>query len=98
MKGRYTERAEKVLAIAHNEAKRMGHQLVGTEHILLGLIQEGEGIAAQTLIGMGLDLDKIRSKFKQITGGVQPFKGEWGLPPELKGFWSWRMKRHTVKM
>ena len=41
MKGRYTERAEKVLKIAHTEAKAMGHQVVGTEHILLGLIQEG---------------------------------------------------------
>ena len=54
MKGRYTERAEKVLKIAHTEAKAMGHQVVGTEHILLGLIQEGEGIAAQALICHGL--------------------------------------------
>ncbi len=84
MKGRYTERAEKVLAIAHNEAKRMGHQVVGTEHILLGLIQEGEGIAAQALIGMGLDLEKIRSQVEQIAGVGQPFNGEVGLTPRVK--------------
>jgi ATP-dependent Clp protease ATP-binding subunit ClpC len=84
MKGRYTERAEKVLEIAHNEAKRMGHQVVGTEHILLGLIQEGEGIAAQALIGMGLDLDKIRGQVELIAGVGQPFIGEVGFTPRVK--------------
>ncbi|TGE31538.1 ATP-dependent Clp protease ATP-binding subunit [Desulfosporosinus sp. Sb-LF] len=84
MKGRYTERAEKVLAIAHNEAKRMGHPVVGTEHILLGLIQEGEGIAAQALTGMGLDLDKIRSQVEQITGVGQPNNGEVAFTPRVK--------------
>ncbi|TGE35993.1 ATP-dependent Clp protease ATP-binding subunit [Desulfosporosinus fructosivorans] len=84
MKGRYTERAEKVLTIAHDEAKRMGHQIVGTEHILLGLIQEGEGIAAQALVGMGLDLVKIRSQVEEIAGLGQPFNGEVGLTPRVK--------------
>jgi len=84
MKGRYTERAQKVLAIAHSEAKRMGHQVVGTEHVLLGLIQEGEGIAAQALIAMNLDLAKIRSQVEQITGVGQPFKGEVGFTPRVK--------------
>ena len=84
MKGRYTERAEKVLAIANSEAKRMGHQVVGTEHILLGLIQEGEGIAAQALTGMGLDLVKIRGQVEQIAGVGQPFTGEVGLTPRVK--------------
>ena len=84
MKGRYTERAEKVLKIAHTEAKAMGHQVVGTEHILLGLIQEGDGIAAQALIAMGLDLDKIRSQVEQIAGIGQPFNGEVGFTPRVK--------------
>lgn len=84
MKGRYTERAEKVLAIAHAEAKRMGHQVVGTEHILLGLIQEGEGIAAQALIGMNLDLAKIQNQIEQITGIGQPMAGEIGFTPRVK--------------
>ncbi|SHI71395.1 ATP-dependent Clp protease ATP-binding subunit [Desulfosporosinus lacus] len=84
MKGRYTERAEKVLAIAHDAAKRMGHQVVGTEHILLGLIQEGEGIAAQALTGMNLDLAKIQNQIEQITGVGQPIKGEVGFTPRVK--------------
>jgi ATP-dependent Clp protease ATP-binding subunit ClpC len=84
MKRRYTERAQKVLTIAHNEAKRMGHQVVGTEHILLGLIQEGEGIAAQALIGMGLDLNKIRSQIEQMVGVGQPYNGDVGLTPRVK--------------
>ncbi|MDO0823686.1 ATP-dependent Clp protease ATP-binding subunit [Desulfosporosinus nitroreducens] len=84
MKGRYTERAEKVLAIAHDAAKRMGHQVIGTEHILLGLIQEGEGIAAQALTGMNLDLAKIQNQIEQITGVGQPSKGEVGFTPRVK--------------
>lgn len=84
MKGRYTERAEKVLSIAHSEAKRMGHQVVGTEHILLGLIKEGEGIAAQALTGMNLDLAKIQNQIEQITGVGQPAKGEVGFTPRVK--------------
>lgn len=84
MKGRYTERAQKVLAIAHSEAKRMGHQVVGTEHVLLGLIQEGEGIAAQALIAMNLDLAKIHSQVEQIAGVGQPFKGDVGFTPRVK--------------
>ncbi|MCO1602606.1 ATP-dependent Clp protease ATP-binding subunit [Desulfosporosinus nitroreducens] len=84
MKGRYTERAEKVLAIAHDAAKRMGHQVIGTEHILLGLIQEGEGIAAQALTGMNLDLAKIQNQIEQITGVGQPSKGKVGFTPRVK--------------
>ncbi len=84
MKERYTERAKKVLALAHSEAKRMGHQVVGTEHILLGLIQEGEGIAAQVLKGMGLDLAKIRSQVEDVTGVGQPVKGDVGFTPRVK--------------
>ncbi|AFQ42275.1 ATP-dependent Clp protease ATP-binding subunit [Desulfosporosinus meridiei] len=84
MKGRYTERAQKVLAIAQEEAKRMGHQVVGTEHVLLGLIQEGEGIAAQALTGMNLDLAKILSQIEQITGVGQAIKGEVGFTPRVK--------------
>ena len=84
MKGRYTERAQKVIAIAHSEAKRMGHQVVGTEHILLGLIQEGEGIAAQVLTGLGLDLPKIQNQVEQIAGVGKPFNGEVGLTPRVK--------------
>ncbi|WP_088186975.1 ATP-dependent Clp protease ATP-binding subunit [Desulfosporosinus sp. FKA] len=84
MKGRYTERAEKVLMIAQSEAKRMGHKVVGTEHILLGLIQEGEGIAAQALKNLGLDLEKIRKMVEEVTGVGQPNVGAVELTPRVK--------------
>lgn len=84
MNGRFTERAEKVLKIAHAEAKRMGHQVVGTEHILLGLIEEGEGIAAQALKAMNLDLEKIRSQVEQVAGVGQPSNAEIYLTPRVK--------------
>ncbi|MGC7871211.1 ATP-dependent Clp protease ATP-binding subunit [Desulfosporosinus sp. SYSU MS00001] len=84
MKGRYTERAEKVLMIAQSEAKRMGHKVVGTEHILLGLIQEGEGIAAQALKNLGLDLEKVRTVVEEITGVGQPNMGAVELTPRVK--------------
>ena len=84
MKSRYTERAQRVLEIAHDEAKQMGHQFVGTEHILLGLLEEGEGIAAQALIGMGLDLDKIRGQISQIVEIGPPYIGKVGLTPRVK--------------
>lgn len=84
MKGRFTERAEKVLTLAQGEAQKMGHQVVGTEHILLGLIQEGEGVAAKALTGIGLDLGKIRSQVEQMVGTGEPFNGEVGLTPRVK--------------
>ncbi|AFM39312.1 ATPase with chaperone activity, ATP-binding subunit [Desulfosporosinus acidiphilus SJ4] len=84
MKGRYTERAEKVLTIAENEAKRMGHKVVGTEHILLGLIEEGEGIAAQALKGLGLDPVKVRTMVEEVTGVGQPNTGTVELTPRVK--------------
>lgn len=51
-----------MLALAQEEAVRLGHNNIGTEHILLGLIREGEGIAAKALIGLGLGLEKFRMK------------------------------------
>jgi len=56
MFGRFTERAQKVLALAQQEAIRLGHNNIGTEHILLGLIREGEGIAAKALQELGLEV------------------------------------------
>ncbi len=54
MFGRFTERAQKVLALSQEEAIRLGHSNIGTEHILLGLVREGEGIAAKALQGLAL--------------------------------------------
>ncbi|HJV47573.1 MAG TPA: ATP-dependent Clp protease ATP-binding subunit [Bacillota bacterium] len=68
MFGRFTERAQKVLALAQEEAVRLGHKNIGTEHILLGLVREGEGIAAKALQALGLGLDKIQGEVESLIG------------------------------
>jgi ATP-dependent Clp protease ATP-binding subunit ClpC len=71
MFGRFTERAQKVLALAQEEAVRLGHNNIGTEHILLGLIREGEGIAAKALTALGLGPDKIQKEVEALIGRGQ---------------------------
>jgi ATP-dependent Clp protease ATP-binding subunit ClpC len=68
MFGRFTERAQKVLALAQEEAIRLGHNNIGTEHILLGLIKEGDGIAAKALQALNLDMEKIQSEVETLIG------------------------------
>ncbi|RBW67727.1 ATP-dependent protease ATP-binding subunit ClpC [Bacillus taeanensis] len=68
MFGRFTERAQKVLALAQEEAIRLGHNNVGTEHILLGLIREGEGIAAKALVALGLSPEKVQEEVEALIG------------------------------
>ena len=84
MNGRFTEKAQKVLVLAREEAKRMGHKVVGTEHILLGLIQEGEGLAAKSLMGVGLEMEKIRAQIEELVGINEPFPGDVGFTPRVK--------------
>ncbi|RNC62765.1 MAG: Negative regulator of genetic competence ClpC/MecB [Candidatus Dichloromethanomonas elyunquensis] len=84
MAGRFTQRAERVFLLAESIAKRMGHKVIGTEHLLLGLMEEGEGIAAQALRELGLDSEKINAKIIHISGINQPIKGEVGLSPRVK--------------
>src|SRR5215472_2552299 len=62
----FTERVRKVLAMAREEAARLHHEYVGTEHILLGLIREGEGVAAQVLQNLSVELDDIQQKTEQM--------------------------------
>ncbi|GAE26003.1 ATP-dependent Clp protease [Halalkalibacter wakoensis JCM 9140] len=71
MFGRFTERAQKVLALAQEEAVRLGHNNIGTEHILLGLIREGEGIAAKALQALGLGSEKIQKEVESLIGKGQ---------------------------
>ncbi|WP_062349752.1 ATP-dependent protease ATP-binding subunit ClpC [Bacillus kwashiorkori] len=66
--GRFTERAQKVLALAQEEAIRLKHVNVGTEHILLGLVREGEGIAAKALFAIGLTPEKIQQEVEDLIG------------------------------
>ena len=69
MFNRFTERARKVILLAKEEAKRFNHDYIGTEHILLGLVREGEGVAAAVLENLGLDPEKIRIEVEKL---VQP--------------------------
>ena len=76
----FTERGKKVVQLAHREALRLGNDVIGTEHILLGLIAEGEGVAAHVLGGFGLDLDGLRSRVEAIVGRGEPKERPVDLP------------------
>ena len=65
---KFTERARKVLSLAQEEAQRFNHHYIGTEHLLLGLVREGEGVAARVLTNMGVELHKVRSAVEFIIG------------------------------
>lgn len=68
MSSRFTEHAQRVFLIAQEEAHKLNHAYVGTEHVLLGLICLGEGVAAQILSNLGIDLRKVRSEVEKIVG------------------------------
>lgn len=68
MFGRFTQRVQKVFLLAQEEAKSFNHNVIGTEHILLGLVREGGGIAAKVLISMGVDLNRIRMEIEKLIG------------------------------
>src|SRR5919198_489182 len=91
---KFTERAREALSLARDEAKRFNHNYIGTEHILLGLLREGEGVAALVLTRMGVGLDAIRDEVERIIGGgdrrivgeagLTRIVGEVGLTPRAK--------------
>ena len=72
----FTPRAKKVLELSLREALQLGHNYIGTEHILLGLIREGEGVAAQVLQKLGADLNRVRQQVIQLLSGYTGGKGE----------------------
>ena len=67
----FTPRAKKVLELSLREALQLGHNYIGTEHILLGLLREGEGVATQVLMKLGADLNKVRQQVIQLLSGYQ---------------------------
>ena len=83
---KFSERARRVLSLAQEEAIRFNHNYIGTEHILLGLVRENEGVAARVLANMNVDLQKVRSAVEFIIGrGERPVSGEnIGLTPRAK--------------
>ena len=85
MFGRFTERAQRVMVLSQEEARRLGHSVVGTEHILLGLIAEGEDVAARALLSLGISIDQVRAEVERIIGrGEKPTEGPIGFTPRSK--------------
>ena len=80
----FTPRAKKVLELSLREALQLGHNYIGTEHILLGLIREGEGVAAQVLVKLGADLSRVRQQVIQLLSGYQGGAGK-GEPQAASG-------------
>jgi ATP-dependent Clp protease ATP-binding subunit ClpC len=82
---KFSERARRVLSLANEEAQRFNHNYIGTEHILLGLVRETDGVAAKVLSNLGVELDKVRSAVEFIIGrGEKTTSGEKGLTPRTK--------------
>jgi hypothetical protein len=82
---KFTERARKVLAYAQEEAQRFNHNYIGTEHILLGLVREGNGVAAKVLLRLGVNLADVRREVEMIIGrGDRIVLGEIGFTPRSK--------------
>ncbi|HJM89478.1 MAG TPA: ATP-dependent Clp protease ATP-binding subunit [Dehalococcoidia bacterium] len=82
---KFTERARRVLTLAQEEAQRFNHNYIGTEHLLLGLVREGDGVAAKVLSNLGVELNKVRSAVEFIIGrGDKQSSGEIGLTPRAK--------------
>src|SRR5213595_2904602 len=82
----FTPRAKKVLELSLREALQLGHNYIGTEHILLGVIREGEGVAAQVLVKLGVDLNRVRQQVDLLLHGYQGKEpAAAGPPPEAAG-------------
>ncbi len=82
---RFTERARKVMQLAQEEAQHLHHNYIGTEHLLLGLLREGEGVAGKVLTRLGVDLEQARQAGEGIVGrGDHLVSGEIGLTPRAK--------------
>ena len=80
----FTPRAKKVLELAAEEARSLGHNYIGTEHILLGLIREGEGVASQVLMNSGLDLNMVRNQVMNFLGSATPGYSQSGQKIKTK--------------
>ena len=82
---RFTDRARRVVVLAQEEARMLNHNYIGTEHILLGLIHEGEGVAAKALESMGISLTAVRAQVEETIGqGQNPTSGHIPFTPRAK--------------
>jgi ATP-dependent Clp protease ATP-binding subunit ClpC len=81
----FTPKAKKVMELAMDEAVSLGHNYIGTEHLLLGLLREGEGIASQVLMNLGLDISKVRNEVMKLLGSTTPGFGITPKPTMARG-------------
>src|SRR6516165_9036900 len=82
---RFTDRARRVVVLAQEEARMLNHNYIGTEHLLLGLIHEGEGVAAKALESLGISLEAVRQQVEQVIGqGQQAPSGHIPFTPRAK--------------
>jgi ATP-dependent Clp protease ATP-binding subunit ClpC len=82
---RFTDRARRVVVLAQEEARMLNHNYIGTEHILLGLIHEGEGVASKALESLGISLESVREQVQEIIGqGQQAPSGHIPFTPRAK--------------
>ncbi|MDR3589444.1 MAG: ATP-dependent Clp protease ATP-binding subunit [Negativicutes bacterium] len=84
MLNKFTERARRVLALAQQEAARLGHGYIGTEHLLLGLVHEGEGVAAKALGSLNIDLESLRAQVEHTIGRGDAKQAEMSYTPRAK--------------
>jgi hypothetical protein len=106
----FTPRAKRVLELSLRESLQLGHNYIGTEHILLGLIREGEGVAAQVLVRLGADLDRVRQQVIQLLHGYQAraargpiteaevAEATWSRRPVAREFWLTEMQDALAKI
>ncbi len=80
----FTPRSKKALELAAEEARSLGHNYIGTEHLLLGLIREGEGVASQVLLNLGLDLNSVRNEVMELLGSALPGFGQQNQQAKTK--------------
>ena len=85
MFGNFTQRASRAVKLAQDEARRLNHDYIGTEHILLGLVALGEGVAAEVLKGLGIDLKKLRREIEKIVGTGENILVAGQLPFSFSG-------------
>jgi hypothetical protein len=81
---RFTDRARRVVVLAQEEARMLNHDYIGTEHILLGLIHEGEGVAAKALEALGISLEAVRQQVEEIIGQGQQAPIFLAVPAPLR--------------
>jgi ATP-dependent Clp protease ATP-binding subunit ClpC len=85
---RFTDRARRVVVLAQEEARMLNHNYIGTEHILLGLIHEGEGVAAKALESLGISLEGVREQVEEIIGQGQTAPAGHISPRARRRCWS----------